>query len=96
MIKLAKINWCSFMEKLYKGHVYGSLTEIDENNKGNEIYFLVSFDEEPYNVWDCIHTQVSLTTITRLDESVTLLTKDIEEEIVTEIEKKTEEIKKKI
>jgi len=44
------------MGKLYRGKLYGALCEIDENKIEKDIYVLVSFDEEPYNIWDCVHS----------------------------------------
>lgn len=73
------------MEKLYSGQVYGSVTEIDENQNEKEIYLLVSFDEEPYNVWDCLHNQAGFRIMTALEERVSLLTNEKEKEIVTKI-----------
>ena len=66
------------MEKLYKGQVYGRLFEIDDNKVEKDIYLLVSFDEEPYNIWDCIHNQAGLKIMTQLDKGVSLLTKEID------------------
>jgi len=86
------------MEKYYKGQVYGSLFEIDEYQNENEIYLLVSFEEEPYNVWDCIHNQAGFRIMTELEDKFTLLTNENEKEIITTIsdEQNTKNKKHKI
>ena len=74
-----------FMEKYYRGQVYGSVLEIDENQIENEIYLLVSFEEEPYNVWDCIHNQAGFRIMTGLEDKFSLLTNENEKEIIKTI-----------
>lgn len=83
------------MDKFYRGQVYGSLKEIDENNIEKDIYLLVSFNEKPYNVWHCIHSQAGLKKMTHIEVGESLLTTEMEDIIVTEIEKDIEKTKEK-